>query len=486
MKRKIQLLLVLFMNIIASNVSVQLYITNFHLRTLAILVLAISACQQPAASEQSNKPAPSIEILESIEVDSVVADFPVGFKFVLSGEWQFISYYNKHRELTVASRKVSEKKWNYQILPTKVGWDSHNRITMALDRDHCLHLSGNMHNDTLIYFKTERPNDSATFKRLFPIVSAQDERRCTYPSFIKNAEGALIFSYRKGGSGNGVTISNIYDEKIKSFKRLTDKPLFDGLGLMSAYARGPVLGPDSLFHVHWLWRDTPGCETNHDLSYARSSDLVHWETIDGQKTELPITPKSVQFTVDPIPPLGGAINGGTSFFFDSDKKPLIAYMKYGPTGNSQIFLATIRDQKWVANQVSDWNYRWAFSGPGSITFEIRLQGGELTPDGTISIAYQHIKRGSGELVVDPNTLSLIADRPRVNVQNSWYPAELLTPNSNIDSASVRWLKMKASPERPNEYYALRWETMGKRRFYKPRENPVKPSVMKLYKLVRDE
>ena len=108
----------------------------------------------------------------------------------------------------------------------------------------------------------------------------------------------------------------------------------------------------------------------------RSPDLVHWKTIDGQKIELPITPKLDQFTVDPVPPMGGAINGGTTFFFDADKRPLIAYMKYGPLGNSQIFLARVRDRQWVTRQISNWDYRWDFSGPGSITFEIRLYGGK--------------------------------------------------------------------------------------------------------------
>ena len=62
--------------------------------------------------------------------------------------------------------------------------------------------------------------------------------------------------------------------------------------------------------------------------------------------------------------------------------------------------------------------------------------------------------------------------------------ELLMPTSAIDSSTVRWLK-KNSDEKPNEYYALRWETMGKRRYYKPRETPVKPSVMRLYKFSKE-
>lgn len=452
---------------------------------LATLAFGINACQS-APQQSAEKSAAPLRILETIEVDSVVADFPVGFQFLTSGEWQFIGYYNKHRELTVASRKIPEKEWTYKVLPTRVGWDSHNRISMALDRDHCLHLSGNMHNDTLIYFKTERPYDIGSFTQVFPMVSAPDEWRCTYPNFTKNGEDALIFSYRKGGSGNGITITNLYDESTKSFKRLTDQPLFDGRGLMSAYPRGPLLGPDEWFHIIWFWRDTPGCETNHDLSYARSPDLVSWETADGQSIALPITPEKLQLTVDPVPPKGGAINGGAVLFFDTAGQPLIAYMKYDPSGNSQIYLAALEEGQWVSKQISNWEYRWAFSGSGSITFEIRLESGYTRPDGKIAIPYYHIKRGNGTLIVDRESLTLEEDRPVDTSEDAVYPTELLSATSSIDSASVHWLTAPVPSEETNHYYALRWETMGKRRFYEPREKPVKPSVMKLYHLVKEE
>jgi len=431
-----------------------------------------------------NKRHAKIKILESLEVDSVPADFPVRFSFLTSGEWQFIAYYNKNRNLTLASRKTSDQGWNYRILPTKVGWDSHNSITMAFDPDNCIHVSGNMHNDSLIYFKTEKPLDISSLKRVFPQVLADDELSCTYPNFVKNAENKLIYSYRKGGSGNGITISNIYDEKTRTFKRLTDQPLFDGLGEMSAYSNGIRPGPDKFFHTIWLWRDTPGCETNHDLSYARSRDLVNWETMDGTKLDLPITPRKTQFTVDPVPARGGAINGGFNLFFDQDKKPVIAYMKYDAAGISQLFVAKVLNEKWVIKQVSKWDYRWDFSGPGSIESEIRITGASVVPDGNIQISYWHIKKGDGLLILDNNTLTLLEDRPVIPAENQEYPDELMKPVSKLEGMSVNWMKAQQSKDKPDEYYGLRWETMGKRRFYEPREIPVPPSSLKLYKFTK--
>lgn len=461
---------------------------NRSLRMLAyssmIGIYCLTSCKTPTVEKELD-PIGDVNILEAIEVDSVVADFPVGFKFIDQGEYQYVGYYNKYRELTVASRKTSESKWKYKVLPSKVGWDSHNRITMAVDRDNCIHLSGNMHNDSLTYFKTTLPNDISSFERVFPQVKLDDELSSTYPSFTKGTNDELIFSYRKGGSGNGITIFNTYDEQTKSFKRLTNEPLFDGLNQMSAYARGPSLGPDNMFHILWLWRDTPACETNHDLSYARSADLVNWETMEGKKIQLPITPTNKNVTADPIPAKGGVINGGAFMCFDKQNKPMLAYYKYDQVGNSQVYIARFEKEAWVIKQVSNWDYRWNFSGPGSITFEIRLHGGRVNDSGEIVIDYMHVKKGNGQLIINPEDLSLIEDKHVEIIEGSEYPNELLPSLSNIDSASVKWLKLPETAADSKDYYALRWETMGKRRFYKEREKPVKPSIMMLYKFNRD-
>jgi hypothetical protein len=47
--------------------------------------------------------------------------------------------------------------------------------------------------------------------------------------------------------------------------------------------------------------------------------------------------------------------------------------------------------------------------------------------------------------------------------------------------NVHWLQAGGKAGDLDAYYALRWETMGKRRFYEPPETPVKPSVLQLYK-----
>ncbi|MEZ4905277.1 MAG: BNR repeat-containing protein [Spirosomataceae bacterium] len=417
-----------------------------------------------------------INIVSVVAVDSVIADFPVNFSAISAKNWQFVAYYNKDRNLTVASRKIPEKRWNYKILPTKVGWDNHNYITMAFDRDYNIHVSGNMHADTMKYFKTTKPLDISTFERVLPLVNIADELRSTYPNFMKDAQNRLIFTYRKGGSGNGNTISNYYDEQKGKFSRLTDAPLFDGLNEMSAYIKGPTLGPDGLFHLLWVWRDTPDAETNHDLSYARSKDLIHWETAAGERVTLPITPHKKQFTIDPVPPMGGAINGGNALFFDQ-KQPIVCYHKYDENGKHQLYLSKFMDGKWRITKVTNWDFRWSFSGSGSLTSELKILSASLKDNNTIEIEYWQSKNGFGRVLVDATSLTPLEDKPVENPENKLFTTELMKPTRS--ESSVKWLKIPNS-DNAKSYFAFRWEAMGIRRFYEKREKPVQPFLMQLY------
>ena len=168
------------------------------------------------------------------------------------------------------------------------------------------------------------PLDVRRFERIDSMVGDAD--RCTYPVFMR---GPIMndFRYRDGSSGNAVEFYNIYDVETRTWRRLHDTPLLDGMGQMNAYARSPQKGPDGMFHMIWMWRDTPDAATNHDISYARSRDLVAWETGGGDALALPITIESGAI-VDPVPPRGGMIMT-QSLGFDHQKRPVISYHKHG-------------------------------------------------------------------------------------------------------------------------------------------------------------
>ena len=122
----------------------------------------------------------------------------------------------------------------------------------------------------------------------------------------------------------------------------------------------------------WVWRDSPNAETNHDLSYARSRDLVSWQTAAGQALTLPIT-LATSDIVDPVPVNGGMINNNTKVGFDAQNRPIVAYHKFDTAGNTQLYNARFEGGRWVTHKTSSWTYRWAFSGQGTLVFEIQVE-----------------------------------------------------------------------------------------------------------------
>jgi len=418
---------------------------------------------------------PVYRVKRVIEISPVWAGHPVGFDLLTRGERQYAAFYDTERRMAVAARRIGEDAFRLMRLPERIGWDSHNYIRMAVDDGGYLHLSGNMHCVPLKYFRTEKPHDIRTFERL-DRMTGREERRVTYPHFFRGPEEELLFTYRDGGSGNGNQIYNVYDVETRTWARLLDEPLTDGRGRMNAYLHGPVKGPDGRFHLAWVWRDTPDCATNHDPSYARSGDLRHWETVRGEPVTLPMTVETPGLIVDPVPAGGGVINGNVRLGFDAEARPIVSYHKFDPDGKTQIYNTRFEDGRWVVHRATDWDYRWAFSGGGSIDFDIRVGGVQAGPDGRLTQSYRHPKEGSGAWILDGTTLKPVGQAP----PGPTVPSNVRGPESDFPGMAVRWRWSRGDGGDPGIRYALRWETLGRNRD-RPRKGPLpEPTALRLY------
>lgn len=433
--------------------------------------IIVAACVETTLADRE------ITMVESIDIGTVPSGFPVGFCLLTSGDRQYVAYYDAKKNMTVAFRKRDSKQWQYTVLPSKVEWDSHNYVTMTIDDEGYIHLSGNMHCVPLVYFRTTAPWDIRTFQRI-PAMTGEDERKCTYPQFMRDADGRLIFHYRVGSSGNGNEIYNVYNIATKTWKRFLDKPLTDGGGKMNAYMSGPHSGPDGLFHLCWVWRDTPDCRSNHSPSYARSRNLKTWEAVDGKPLPLPILSSDTAALIDPVPAGGGIINGCLSIGFDSTNCPLASYHKFDKNGNTQAYVARFQGGRWIPHQVTAWEYRWDFHGGGSIGTEINLGRIRTHGVGRLALPFDHTKYGSGLLILDEKTLALIGTEK----QPPRYPAELVKPESRFPGMRVKWAADSGKDQDPAIRYVLRWETLPANRD-KPRQGPLpEPSMLRLYGL----
>ena len=414
---------------------------------------------------------------EPLDIAPVWAGHPVGFALLTRDQQQLVAFYDADRRMTIGARPLGQSHWQLVRLPSQLGWDSHNYVTMAVDTAGRIHVSGNMHCQPLVYFRTERPGDITSFRNV-PTMVGRNEKHCTYPRFLQGPGGELIFTYRDGRSGSGDQYCNVYDAKAKAWRRLMESPLFSGGGKMNAYFIGPEQDKSGVFHICWVWRDTPDCATNHDLCYARSKDLMRWETSDGRPLSLPITLATAE-VVDPVPAGGGMINGNTRIGFDAENRPVISYHKLDARGKAQLFSARREPGAWHIYQTSDWDYRWVFQGGGTIRFEIHVGPVVAGQDGSLTQTWQHVKYGSGNWKLDPQTLKPVGKAPP---RRSGLPKGFSRVESTWPGMEVRTAADLGVEDNPKVRYVLRWETLPSNRD-RPRSGPLPPPTMlRLYQL----
>ena len=436
--------------------------------TLILFIFAISA----TSTVTGNKTEYAI-VVDALNISLAWSGNWVGIALVTHDPYQYVAFYDPDRQINVAQRHLNERTWTMTKLPVTTGWDSHNYIAMTIDDDGYLHLSGNMHVQPLTYFRTAQPQNAATFVKIDKMVGP-DEIHVTYPVFFRGPENEFLFTYRTGESGNGSQIYNIYDLKTKTWRRLMDKPLTDGENKRNAYIYGPILGPDKYFHLAWVWRESPDCSTNHDLSYARSKNLVNWETSTGKPLQLPITLETCEI-VDPIPQHGGIINGNTRIGFDLQGRVTISYHKNDANNYTQPFTARSENGVWQKYQIADWPWHWNFSGGGTITFAMSV--GPLTKesDGSLTQGFSHIKFGSGTWSIDPETLKATG-----TVQRQTVPSELYKVEGTFPGLKVRFQDDSGQYNVTNTRFLLRWESLDPNRD-QPRPPPYPaPSQLRVY------
>jgi len=425
-------------------------------------------------------------IEQIIKIDSVWAGHPVNFCLYAHENRQYIAYYNVQRNIVVGQRTLDEDQFQLYGLPptsrathkgtsTVLNWDSHNYLTLAVDKKGFIHFSGNVHNNPLTYFRSTKPNDITSLEQIYEMVGTE-ESRTTYPHFMLTNTKELLYHYRNGGSGNGNEIYNIYNTETGTWSRLLETPLTDGQGLMNAYQSEPTLKKDGWHHLYWVWRDTPDCSTNHDLSYMKSPDLKNWFSAFDEPIKLPATFDQKALIVDPIPIKGGIINLAAKMILDVNNRPVFVYHKYDDQGNLQFYSAKIRDHQWQYNQITNWDYRWAFEGNGSIGKEVILKDLSQRQDGNYEVDYWHIKYGNGTILLNDEFKS-IGKVLKPEPLSAGLHVEGLFPGLLIKTVDDSGHGVEGKTR-----YVLKWETLFQNRD-QPRPKPwPKPSQLYLYKL----
>ena len=163
------------------------------------------------------------------KIDRAWGGSSVGFDFVTFKNVQLALYYGDDRYAKVAQRVRKSGKWSSwtisKIGTQFAGWDSHNYLTMTIDTNHNVHISGNMHASSLVYFRgTGSLGGTAALTYTKKAMIGKNESATTYPVFFRGPGGDLLFSFRSGASGKGNTFVNRYDEAKGSWAPMHGTP----------------------------------------------------------------------------------------------------------------------------------------------------------------------------------------------------------------------------------------------------------------------
>jgi len=381
-------------------------------------------------------------------IASVWSGVPVAIDLVTLQNLQIVTYYNASREMVVAARNLASTNWYYQTINSVYGgWDVHNYITMAVDPFGFLHVSGNMHNQPMTYFRSAQPVTNAIqfqtagfMQQISPLWNSAYEELCTYPTFFTGPNQEFIFTYRAhdGDGSLGWSFFLKYDPVAQAFSNPTGlNAPFAWTNIYSVYPSWAING--RYLHVLYMWRATTDASSNFRLSYARTMDFTNWTDAFGRPLTLPISTNATFPIVDDVPPLGGLLNGQPSLSFSRDGVPLAAYHKYDAAGHSQVYVArpNFSSLSWNIVQLTHSSWTWNFSGTGALPPGGNVSSTFMADDPQDALATVQVSMTSANGQSDTNSGYYTFDEITLNSVVGRYPdaATYYSANQPQENAS---------------------------------------------------
>lgn len=336
--------------------------------------------------------------MSPMSVDTIWGGTYSSIDAISFGKKIFVAYYNGKRYLTITSIDTES---NHQVTVTTnvifKGWDSHNSIVLAADKDGNIHIAGNVHAQPLIYGRTKTPGDLTTLE-VINFMDGVNENKVTYPKFIKRYDNELFFFYRNGGSGSGDHVLKMYTDT--GWKTVVGS-FFNSSSSKNSLSAYPFLSArDKLgvYHMTWVWRESTDARTNFDVNYAQSRDLIHWSKSNGDAYSLPIVPKSAEL-VDKVSSYSGLMND-IKTGWDTEGRPIFSYVKFDEMGKTQLYHARRENSKWSVIKGSNWDFIWDLAGHGTRYPAVRFSGVRTKLNGDLAEDVYTEGQGWKEYVYD--------------------------------------------------------------------------------------
>ncbi|NUT49728.1 MAG: Tat pathway signal sequence domain protein [Saccharothrix sp.] len=250
---------------------------------------------------------------------------------------QYAAWYTSSRNAVIARRALGGG-WEKAVLPHQLSAnDSHNVISLGISpQDGTLHVAMDTHNTRVYYTKSvaglaaqpgSHPWSASLFGAEQRTLGGVELGAMTYPQFVVTPEGALQFSYRTGGSGNGA--NELAEYTGGTWRRLGAWSSATGNytgpnGVVSTtrnmYLHGLTYDRRGRLHAAFTWREgnagvlcNSGGLANHDTGYVYSDDRGRtWRNaagaVVGATGGTRVSVGSPGLVVDPLDPNHGLMN----------------------------------------------------------------------------------------------------------------------------------------------------------------------------------
>jgi hypothetical protein len=298
---------------------------------------------------------------------------------VSNNEYQYTAYYEDTSNLVVVSRKMANNRIEYFTIKGSYQiYDSHNSISLGIDRDGYIHIAYNHHRSKLQYRKSLRPQEITDWSEELTMTGVK-ENKVSYPTFMINElDSSLHFLYRNGGSNDGQALLKHYYAHEKKWID-AENPVLSGIDMgkrtSNPYWNHPVFDATGKLHLSYVWRSTS--VRKGDLSVINNIGIDYTYSIDNGKSFyttkgfrqlMPITMVNTErvFAV----PTGSNLINQSSMAVDKNGYPHIVYYANDENDVPQYMHLWYNGKAWVNNKVSNRSEPFILSGQGTLSIPI--------------------------------------------------------------------------------------------------------------------
>lgn len=278
-----------------------------------------------------------------------------------------------------------------------------------------------------------------------------DSDLVTYPQFLEDQDGDLLFLYRAGKSGDGKWKARRWNGAI--WQRVGDASFLSDRGFgghVSGYPSRFVVANDGFVHLAIVWRLTSDASTNVRISYAKTKDFITWFDLQNRRLAAPLSPETAETVLHTGPNAGLLNNAKVSV--SPNGRPVIVFTRFDARGHNTVELAVADQDRWRILPVAASSRTTPVSGTGSLPDTVAIREVDFTEAERPRLYYRFPGASSVTRVLDPVTLELgCAESQRADPAAAFVEKSISTMRAQLlridPQATLVWSAQPANNDR---------------------------------------